>query len=175
MAQDPGDEHAKEEDSSSNQPVWPMPEPQPEQPEHPCDRELLLETDGDTLEVSREGVAAKARSIPVTLPLAERQRHKLVHLSHRNWCNFFCVIGRGRQESHKKRVKREIMTPRVWRDYTFLGLAEDLLVVLPLLEEGSGATDAAAVTEKGPAEASQDHHQVPGSVGSGEDGACGRW
>ena len=44
------------------------------------DRELLLETDGDTLEVSTEAVTAKARGIPVMPPLAERQRHRLVHL-----------------------------------------------------------------------------------------------
>ena len=38
-------------------------------------------------------------------PLAERQRHRLVHLPFRWWCTF-CVIGRRREESHKKREKR---------------------------------------------------------------------
>ena len=42
------------------------------------------------------------------------------------------------------------MTPRVWLNNTFLGLAEDMLVVLTLREEESRA---AAVTVKGLAEA----------------------
>ena len=45
------------------------------------------------------------------------------------------------------------MAPRFWLDSTFLGPAEDLLELLALREEGSGAIEAAAVTEKGPAEA----------------------
>ena len=47
------------------------------------------------------------------------------------------------------------MTPRVLLDYAFLGLGEDMLVVVTLREGG------------------QDHRQVSGSVGSEEDGACG--
>ena len=45
------------------------------------------------------------------------------------------------------------MTPRVWLNYTFLGLAEDMLVVLTLREEESGVIEAAAFTVKGLAEA----------------------
>ena len=41
------------------------------------------------------------------------------------------------------------MTPRVWLDHTFFGLGDDILVVLSLCEEESGAIEAAAVTEKG--------------------------
>ena len=48
VAKDPGDEQAQEAASSSNRPVWPMSEPQPEQQENRGDRELLRETDGDT-------------------------------------------------------------------------------------------------------------------------------
>ena len=79
VAQDPGDEQAQEAASSSSR-LW----PQPEQQEHCGDRELLRETDGDTLEVSTEAVAAKARGIPVMPALAERQRHRLVHRPFRN-------------------------------------------------------------------------------------------
>ena len=45
------------------------------------------------------------------------------------------------------------MTPRGCLEYTLLGLAKDMLVVLTLREDESGAIEAAAVTEKGPAEA----------------------
>ena len=68
-------------------------------------------------------------------PLAERQWHRLVHFSCRMWCTS-SVIGRGREESHRKREKKEIMTPRVWLDCTFLGHDEDTLV-LALSEEES--------------------------------------
>ena len=115
VAQDPGDEQALEAASSFNRPVLPVPEPRPELQENRGDRELLRETDGDTLEVSTEAAAAKARGIPVLPPLAERQRHRLVHLPFRNWC-IFCVIGRGREESDRRRLKKDIMTPRVWLD-----------------------------------------------------------
>ena len=82
-------------------------------------------------------------------PVAERQRHRLVHLPFRNWCTFD-VIGREREESHKKREKKEVMTPRVWLDHaTCREPAEDMLVVLALGEEESGAIEAAGVTEKG--------------------------
>ena len=40
----------------------------------------LRETDGDTLEVSTQAVAAEARGIPVMPPMAEHQRHRLVLL-----------------------------------------------------------------------------------------------
>ena len=80
VVQDPGDEQAQEADSSCNRQVWPMPEPQPEQQENRGDRELIRETDGDTLEVSTQAVAADARGIPVMPPLAEHQRHRLVLL-----------------------------------------------------------------------------------------------
>ena len=40
------------------------------------------------------------------------------------------------------------MTPRVWLNYTFLGNADDMLVVLTLRDDGPGAIEAAAVTEK---------------------------
>ena len=46
-----------------------------------------------------------------------------------------------------------MMTPRVWLDCAFLGPAEDMLVVVTVGEEEAGATEAAAVTEKLPAEA----------------------
>ena len=69
VAQDPDDGQAPEAASSSNRPVWPMPERQPEQ---------LRETEKDTLEVATQAVAAKARGIPVMPPLAERQKHMLV-------------------------------------------------------------------------------------------------
>ena len=45
------------------------------------------------------------------------------------------------------------MTPRVWLDSTFLGLGEDMVVVHTLREEETGAIEAAAVTERGLAEA----------------------
>ena len=75
-----------------------------------------------------------------------------MHRPFRNWCPF-CVIGRGREESHRKREQRENMTPRVWLDCPFLGFGDDMLGVLTLCEEESGAIEATAVTEKGPAEA----------------------
>ena len=152
VAQDPGDERAPEAAESWNQPASPMPETQSEMQENHGDRELLREADGDTLEDTTEAVAAKARGIPVMPPLAERQRHRLVHHLFCNWCAF-CVVGRGCEESHRKREQRENMTPRVWWDHTFFGLGDDILVVLALREEESGAIEAAAVTEKGPAEA----------------------
>ena len=99
VAQDPGDEQEQEAASSSNRPEEPM--PQPEKQEHHSDRELLRETDGDTLHVWTEAVSDEARGIPVMPPSAERQRHRVVHLFFRTWCSF-CVIGRGREESHKK-------------------------------------------------------------------------
>ena len=105
VVQDPGDEQAQEADSSCNRPVWPMPEPQPEQQENRGDCELLRETDGDTLEFSTQAVAAEARGVPVMPPLAEHQRQRLVLLPVRNWCTF-CVVGRGRQEMHTKREQR---------------------------------------------------------------------
>ena len=119
VAPDPDDEKAQEAPSSSSRPVLPMPEPQPEQQENRGDGELLRETDGETLGVSTEAVAAKARGNLVTRPLAERQWHRLVHLPFRNWCTF-CVMGRWREESHRKREKREIMAQRVWLDDTML-------------------------------------------------------
>ena len=67
------------------------------------------------------------------------------------------------------------MTPRVWADYTFLGLAEDVLVVLTLREEESGAKRQLQSQRKDPRNPSQDHHQLSGSEGSEEDGVCGRW
>ena len=36
----------------------------------------------------------------------ERQRHRLVHLPFRKWCTF-SVIGRGREETHRKRERRD--------------------------------------------------------------------
>ena len=45
------------------------------------------------------------------------------------------------------------MTPRGWLDYAYVGLPDEMLVVLTLRGEQSGATEAAAVTEKGPADA----------------------
>ena len=90
VAQDPGDERAPEASKSFSQPASPMPETQPEMQENRGDSELLRETDGHTLEVSTEAVAAKARDIPVMPPLAERQRHRLVHLPIRNCCTFLC-------------------------------------------------------------------------------------
>ena len=41
------------------------------------------------------------------------------------------------------------MTPRVWLDHTFIGVADDVLVVLTLWEVKSRAEEAAAVPEKG--------------------------
>ena len=42
------------------------------------------------------------------------------------------------------------MTPRIWLGHATCGeLAEDMLVVLALGEEDSGAIEAAGVTEKG--------------------------
>ena len=64
----------------------------------------------------------------------------------RNWC-LVCVISRRREERHRKRQKRYIMSLRVWLD-TFLWLADDMVVMLTLRGEESGATEAAAVTEK---------------------------
>ena len=63
------------------------------------------------------------------------------------------MIGRGREESLREREQRENMTPRISLDYTFLGIGDDMLGVLTLCEEESGALEATAVTEKGPAEA----------------------
>ena len=44
------------------------------------------------------------------------------------------------------------MAPRVWLDHTFLWLSDDMLMMLTLREVESRAMEAAAVTEKGPAE-----------------------
>ena len=98
---------------------------------------MIRETDGDMLEMSSETVAARARFVPVVAPLVERQR-----------CTF-CVMGRKR----RKRKTKQTMTPRVWLDCTFVGLVDDMLVVLTLRDEESRAIEAAAVTAKGPAEA----------------------
>ena len=81
--------------------------PQSEQQANPGDRELLRESGGDMLEVSTEAVAAKARGVPVMPPLAERQRHKLVHLPLRNWCIFLrdllSVRGKSQASARKER------------------------------------------------------------------------
>ena len=156
VTQDPGDQQAREAASSTNRRVWPMLELQSEQQENRGDRELLRETDGDTLEVSTDAAAVKARGFPVMPPLAGRHRHNLVHLPFRNWCAFF-VIGRRREESHKKRQQREIMTPGVWLDYTFLRLAEDVLVVLTPREEESSGWGSRGHRERTRGSARQDH------------------
>ena len=44
------------------------------------------------------------------------------------------------------------MTPRVWLDHTFIGVADDVVVVLTLWEVEFRAVEAAAVLEKGPAD-----------------------
>ena len=44
------------------------------------------------------------------------------------------------------------MTPRVWLDHTFIGVADDVVVVVTLWEVESRAVEAAAVLEKGPAD-----------------------
>ena len=67
------------------------------------------------------------------------------------------------------------MTPRVWPGYTLLGIADDMLVVLALREEESGATDAAAVAEEGSAEAPvKIIIKCLEAWGVEEDSACGR-
>ena len=101
-------------------------------------------------EVSTEAVTAKARGIAVVPPLTER-RHRLV------------------QVSHRQRAKSENLTPRVWLDYTFLGLADDMLVVFALREEESPDH-----RERTRGSSTQGHHQVLGGAGSEEDFACGR-
>ena len=67
--------------------------------------------------------------------------------------HFLCESVEDVGKSQKKRGKREVLTPRVWLACTFLGLAEDVLVVLTLREEESGAVEAAAVTAEVLAEA----------------------
>ena len=62
--------------------------------------------------------------------------HWMVHLPFRKWCTF-CLIVRGREESHRTREKRDNVTPPLRQDYTFLGLGGDMLVVLALREEES--------------------------------------
>ena len=78
VALDPGDEQAQEAASSSDRLVWPVPEPQPGQQENRGDESCSERQMEIRLMVSAEAVAAKARGIPVTPPLAERQRHRLV-------------------------------------------------------------------------------------------------
>ena len=107
----------------------------------------------NALEVSTEAVAAKARGIPVMPPLAERQRHRLC------WFIFqFAtgVLSASSDEGAKTVIggeREEITTPRGWLDYAYVGLPDEMLVVLTLRGEQLGATEAAAVTEKGPADA----------------------
>ena len=134
-----GGEQAQEAASSSNRPVWPMPETQPEQQEHRGGRELLQEADGDTLEVSTEAVAAKARGIPVTIGRAPAAQAGVSPISQRAY--FLCDRSRMRGKPQEVREKT---------DYDTASLAgEDMLVVLTLRERRVGTMEAAAVTEKG--------------------------
>ena len=75
-----------------------------------------------------EGEEAR-EAVPVQTPAKvskdERERHELTHTPFRSWCKF-CVMGRGRNQDHKK-VKRdesETIVPRVSLDYFFLSEAD---------------------------------------------------
>ena len=48
----------------------------------------------------------------------ERAQHELTHLPFRSWCRF-CVMGRGRQEGHFRRSKKESSDnmPEISLDY----------------------------------------------------------
>ena len=84
-------------------------------------------------------------------PLAERQHHRLLHLPYRSWCKH-CISGRGREDAHKRQENRERLVPRVWLDYTFANMGTEVLTILCLKDETSGAVESIAVPEKGAAD-----------------------
>lgn len=72
--------------------------------------ELSREKDGQQLAIAQEAQRARARGIPVMPPLAERPLHRLIHLPYRAWCKH-CVVGRGRDNAHPRKVSKERRTP----------------------------------------------------------------
>ena len=72
---------------------------------------------------------------------------------------------RGREDGHRRREKAETITPRVWLDYTIIGVADDVLVVLTLRERNW--SDRSTAGEERSRRASQYDRKVLGSMGGG--------
>ena len=63
--------------------------------------------DGAFLEESREGVQARAKSVPAMSGVAERRCHRLTHWPYRSFCKAF-VVGSGREDvQHRTEARRE--------------------------------------------------------------------
>ena len=98
-------------------------------------------------------------------PLADRQRHRLVHLLFRNGCTFLPDRSWTRGKPPEAREKRDHGTAILAGLNTFLGPAEDMLELLALRGRVGSDRGSRGHRERTRGSSCQDHHQVPGSVG----------
>eukprot|EP00971_Amphidinium_carterae_P237112 4705949-Amphidinium_carterae.1 len=101
--------------------------------------------DGQELEQQE----AAEMKVPVTPTEEEIRYHNLTHYPYREWCQH-CVLGRGRDDKHTKRVEREQEgTPGIQLDYSFLTDGETQVPLLAAIDNVYHRTLAVWIPLKG--------------------------
>ncbi len=95
------------------------------------------------------GSAARVVPQPVT-PTEEAQSKHMVagHVRYAKWCKY-CVIGRAKDDAHKRQTPRLSARPVIEMDYMFLTENQVTLTVAVVVDKASGSIGATAVKHKG--------------------------
>ena len=78
------------------------------------------------------------------------------HLPYQSWCKY-CVVGRAKDDAHKRQAPRSSARPVIEMDYMFLKEGQETLTVAVVVDKASGSVGATAVNHKGPEKSGVDY------------------
>ena len=121
---------------------------------HVRDNENLLAP-----EVGERASGSAARLVPQPIVPDHLTQMKHVaggHLPYAAWCKY-CVVGRAKDDAHKRQAPRSSARPVIEMDYMFLTENQETLTVAVVVDKASGSIGATAFSHKGPEKSGVDY------------------